>query len=148
MIVIGPGSLFTSVIPPLLVTDIPEAVQASKAFKVFVCNLTTQPGETDGFSVQDHLQALENHAGEGLIDLMLMNNEFSSDLPEDVEWVKVDAEKKVMAPAYASDLGGGENAWQHDPYKLAERLVALLEERTGPLEMPLVARTEMHRELN
>jgi uncharacterized cofD-like protein len=146
MIVIGPGSLFTSVIPPLLVLDIPEAVQASKAFKVFICNLTTQPGETDGFNVQDHLQALEDHVGEGLIDLMLLNNEFSTDLPEGVEWVEVDTSRKVMVPTYSSDLGGGEIPWQHDPYKLAERLVALLEERTGPLEMPIMARPEVHRE--
>jgi 2-phospho-L-lactate transferase/gluconeogenesis factor (CofD/UPF0052 family) len=132
----------------LLVRDIPEAIQASKAFKIFICNLTTQPGETDGLNVQDHLRALENHLGEGLIDLMLLNNDFSAELPAGVEWVRVDPERRVMVPAYVSNFGEGANPWQHDPYKLAERLVALLEERTGPLELPLAVRSEAGREVN
>ena len=148
MIVIGPGSLYTSVLPPLLVRDVPQAIQASKAFKVYVGNMITQPGETDGFDVQAHLQALEDHIGEGLIDLMLLNSDFSANLPEGVNWVKVSAQPKVMVPAYESSFGGDEAPWKHDSYKLAERLVALLEERTGPLELPLVANNKPRSELN
>jgi uncharacterized cofD-like protein len=148
MIVIGPGSLFTSVIPPLLVKDVPEAIQASKAFKVYVCNMTTQPGETDGFDVQAHLQALEDHAGEGLIDLMLLNNDFSANLPEGAAWVEPSAQPNVMVPIYETTLGGVEPPGQHDPYMLAEKLVALLEEKTGPLEMPLAASDEPRGKLN
>jgi uncharacterized cofD-like protein len=148
MIVIGPGSLFTSVIPPLLVRDVPEAIQASKAFKVYVCNMTTQPGETDGFDVQAHLHALEEHVGEGLIDLMLLNNDFTADLPEDVAWVELSAQPKVMVPTYETNLGGIEPPWQHDSYVLAEKLVALLEEKTGPLEMPLAASDKPRGKLN
>ena len=115
MIVVGPGSLFTSVIPPLLVRDISEAIQASKAFKVYVCNMTTQPGETDGFDVQAHLQALEDHVGEGLIDLLLLNDDFDSDLPEGIAWVRVSPERRLMVLAYESGLGGDETPGQHDP---------------------------------
>ena len=148
MIVIGPGSLFTSVIPPLLVRDVPEAIQASKAFKVHVCNMTTQPGETDGFDVQAHLHALEEHVGEGLIDMMLLNNDFTADLPEGAAWVELSAQPKVMVPTYETNLGGIEPPGQHDSYVLAEKLVALLEEKTGPLEMPLAARDEPRGKLN
>ncbi len=148
MIVIGPGSLFTSVIPPLLVRDVPEAIQASKAFKVHVCNMTTQPGETDGFDVQAHLHSLEEHVGEGLIDMMLLNNDFTADLPEGAAWVELSAQPKVMVPTYETNLGGIEPPGQHDSYVLAEKLVALLEEKTGPLEMPLAARDEPRGKLN
>lgn len=147
MIIIGPGSLFTSVLPPLLVRDVADAIRASKAFRVYVCNITTQPGETDGFDVQAHLQALEDHVGEGLIDLMLLNNDFSADLPQGVAWVKLSAKPKVMIPAYESSLGGEEVCGMHNPYTLAERLMALLEEKTGPLEMPLAANSKPRSEL-
>lgn len=147
MIVIGPGSLFTSVIPPLLVRDVSEAIEASRAFKVYICNMTTQPGETDGFDVQAHLQALEDHVGEGLIDLLLLNDDFDADLPEGIAWVRVSPGRRLMVLAYESGFGGDETPWQHDPYKLAERLVALLDEKTGPLEMPLVESDELQGEL-
>lgn len=62
-IIIGPGSLYTSVIPNLLVPGIREAIAASSAKKLYVCNIMTQPGETDGYSVSDHVFAIEKHAG-------------------------------------------------------------------------------------
>ena len=58
LIVAGPGSLFTSVLPNLLIREIREALVASRALKIYVCNVATQPGETDGFSVEDHLEAI------------------------------------------------------------------------------------------
>lgn len=72
-IVLGPGSLFTSVIPHMLVEGVADALRASKAPKIYVCNVMTQPGETDGFGAADHVRALHAHAGGPLIDYALVN---------------------------------------------------------------------------
>lgn len=74
-IVLGPGSLFTSVIPNLLVPGVVDAIAASSASKVYVCNVMTQPGETNGFSAADHLQAIIDHSRPGLIDHILINSQ-------------------------------------------------------------------------
>src|SRR3990170_2922400 len=87
LIVAGPGSLYTSVIPNLLVRDIAAAVRASNALKVYVCNAATQPGETDGYSVSDHVRALEAHAGEGLFTVIVANNRKVGVLLPDLQWV-------------------------------------------------------------
>lgn len=71
MIVLGPGSLYTSVIPNLLVPGIVEAMDASNALKVYICNVMTQPGETEGYTASDHIRALFAHAKPGLFDLSL-----------------------------------------------------------------------------
>ncbi len=74
-VVLGPGSLFTSVIPNLLVPGIVEAIEASPAVRIYVCNVMTQPGETDGFTASDHLRAIIDHSCSGLIDQILVNSE-------------------------------------------------------------------------
>ncbi len=75
VIVMGPGSVFTSVIPNLLVRGVPEAIRRSKAKKVYVCNVMTQPGETDGFSASDHVRAIERHAGTRIFNYVLVNTQ-------------------------------------------------------------------------
>lgn len=74
LIVMGPGSLFTSVISNLLVPGIPEAIRASRAKKVYICNIVTQPGQTDGFSALDHIEAIERYLGRGILDAVIINN--------------------------------------------------------------------------
>nr|HID13675.1 YvcK family protein [Anaerolineae bacterium] len=74
LIVAGPGSLYTSVLPNLLVPDVARAVAASRALKVYVCNVATQRGETEGYSVGDHAAALEAHVGKGLFPMVLAND--------------------------------------------------------------------------
>jgi uncharacterized cofD-like protein len=81
-ILIGPGSLYTSILPNLLVTGISEEIVNSSAVKMFVCNVMTQPGETDGFSVGDHLQAIYDHIGHHLFDYVIVNN---SEIPKKVQ---------------------------------------------------------------
>ena len=81
MIVLGPGSLYTSIIPNLLVSGIPEAIQASDALKVYVCNIMTQDGETEGYTASDHIAALFQHGGKGLFDICLAN---SADIPPEI----------------------------------------------------------------
>ncbi|NLC94875.1 MAG: YvcK family protein [Bacilli bacterium] len=73
MIVIGPGSLYTSVIPNLIVPGVKEAINQSKAKKVYICNAMTEPGETDHFTVSDHVKAVEQYLGEHSIDIILAN---------------------------------------------------------------------------
>ncbi len=75
LIILGPGSLYTSVIPNLLIEGISQEIINSNAKKVYVCNIMTQPGETDGYAVSDHIQALFNHAGSNkIIDTVIMND--------------------------------------------------------------------------
>lgn len=81
IIILGPGSLYTSIIPNLIVDGISSAIAASSAKKVYVCNVMTQPGETQGYSAYDHLMALCEHMGENCIDFCIAN---SAPVPEDV----------------------------------------------------------------
>lgn len=82
IIVMGPGSLYTSIIPNLLVDGITDAIKESKAKKVYVCNIMTQPGETDGYTALDHLDALEKHSYKGIVDYIVVND---ADLPQSVK---------------------------------------------------------------
>lgn len=83
LIILGPGSLYTSVIPNLLIKEISEEISKSKAKKIYVCNIMTQPGETDGYSVSDHLNALISHANvEHLVDAVLVNDTLPEKLSE------------------------------------------------------------------
>ncbi|MEK3911847.1 YvcK family protein [Paenibacillus sp. FSL H7-0331] len=73
-IVLGPGSLYTSILPNLLVPEIARTIVQSKALKIYICNVMTQPGETDGYSVSDHIQALHDHVEQDLFDYVIVNN--------------------------------------------------------------------------
>ncbi|WP_374020892.1 YvcK family protein [Paenibacillus thiaminolyticus] len=73
-ILVGPGSLYTSIIPTLLVPKLAQAVKESDAVKIFVCNVMTQPGETDNYKVSDHLEAIQQHVGEHLFDYVIVND--------------------------------------------------------------------------
>ncbi|MCC3376971.1 YvcK family protein [Cohnella sp. REN36] len=73
-ILIGPGSLYTSIIPNLLVPKLAEAIVNADAVKLFVCNVMTQPGETDNYSVSDHLDAIHAHVGHHLFDYVIVND--------------------------------------------------------------------------
>ncbi|MUT64946.1 uridine diphosphate-N-acetylglucosamine-binding protein YvcK [Paenibacillus sp. NEAU-GSW1] len=81
-ILIGPGSLYTSIIPNLLVPKLAEAICKSDAVKLFVCNVMTQPGETDNYSVSDHLEAIHTHIGHHLFDYVIVND---GEIPPQVE---------------------------------------------------------------
>jgi uncharacterized cofD-like protein len=74
IITVGPGSLFTSLLPPILVKGVSEAIAATPAIKIFVCNLMTQPGETDGFSARKHLEIVKEYAPDIEFDYVIVNN--------------------------------------------------------------------------
>jgi uncharacterized cofD-like protein len=73
-ILVGPGSLYTSIIPNLVVPKLAEAIVASNALKIFVCNVMTQPGETDNYTVSDHLDAIYAHIGQHIFDYVIVND--------------------------------------------------------------------------
>jgi uncharacterized cofD-like protein len=131
LIAIGPGSLYTSVMPNLLVDDITRAIRASNALVVHVCNVATQPGETNGFTVGDHAQAIERHVGLGLFHAVLANNNFDHPLPADWDLAPVDIVTPVDVgyEICAADVVDEERPWRHDPKKLARVLITMLEER-------------------
>lgn len=81
-IIMGPGSLYTSIIPNLLVEDIVECINKSEAIKIYISNVMTQPGETDGFTVSDHIKTLMKYSGKGSIDYVIANN---GKIPKEVE---------------------------------------------------------------
>ena len=83
LIILGPGSLYTSVIPNLLVDGIVEAISQSKAKKIYVCNIMTQPGETDNYSVASHVNALISHSnGKKIVDAVLVNDSLPDNISE------------------------------------------------------------------
>jgi len=133
LIVIGPGSLYTSLLPNLLVPDLAEAVRASRGLKIYVCNVATQPGETEGFGCGDHIQALVDHVGDNLFELVVANQRYQGDLPDNIQWVDVDDSLDQYYAIYRTDVIDEEIPWRHDADKLAQVLMDLLQERTGPL---------------
>jgi uncharacterized cofD-like protein len=132
LIVIGPGSLFSSVLPNLLISDIRDAVSAATGVRVYVCNVATQPGETGAFSAAAHLEALFNHVGDELIDYALVNGNHSARRPEG--WlgqpVQVDERRLEELPVTVieEDLVDVANAHRHDSAKLAAALMRLQHE--------------------
>ncbi len=148
MIVVGPGSLYTSVLPNLLVPDISQAIKSSRAFRVYVCNVATQPGETEDYDCSQHVAALEEHVGPGLIDLVLANDNHSPELPDNISWVSTSSYKGDPIPCYLANLVDPARPWRHDATKLADTLIMLLEERTGPLELAAVESLESTSGLN
>lgn len=94
VIVIGPGSLYTSVIPNMLVDDMPSILRESKAKIFYVCNLMTQPGETDNYNVVDHVDAIIKHTKRYMIDYVIVNDEIISD--DLIENYKYEGAKQVM----------------------------------------------------
>jgi len=133
LILIGPGSLYTSLMPNLLVRDLTHALRASQAIKFFICNVATERGETDQFTCLDHVKSIEAHVGPNLFDLVLCNNHFEGDLGKDVNWVKMDEELLQHASVYCADLIDATYPWRHDSKRLAKTIMNLFYERTGPL---------------
>jgi uncharacterized cofD-like protein len=131
LILIGPGSLYTSVIPSLLVAGVADAVRASSALRVYISNLMTQPGETTGYVASDHLRALDQHFGPGLVDWVVLNRRRPS--PRLVRRYRAQGsgpvvadEQRIEAMGYrclVADLLDEGSVLRHDPDRLARLLV-------------------------
>lgn len=135
LIVVGPGSLYTSILPSLLLPELTDAIRSSQAVRVFVCNVATQPGETEGYDLADHLAAIERHTGPGLLDVVLANNQFGARRPgsyaaEPVRlrwppariWPSTDTPRLVL-----DDVVNPENSHHHDPARLAASIMKIYE---------------------
>ena len=134
LIVVGPGSLYTSILANLLVPDISRALKASKAMKFYISNTTSQPGETDDYSVHDHVNAIEDHLGFDLFDLVICNNRtIGIDLPDHLSWVRNEDAEELDHVIYEADLVQKEWPTRHDSSRLAQIIMDLYYERTGPL---------------
>jgi uncharacterized cofD-like protein len=133
LIICGPGSLLTSVMPNLLVEDIRRAMEVSPALKVYVCNVATQQGETDAFRVSDHYAMLKEHikGTSSPFDFVLANSNTEAVLPE--EWhsepVRIDRMALDGARVVTADVVAEENRYRHDSKKLADALIRLYYER-------------------
>jgi uncharacterized cofD-like protein len=152
MVVIGPGSLYTSVMPNLLVGGIQKALFQTSAMKLFICNVATQHGETDNFSVGDHIETLERHTGKGILNAVLANNNISDALPEAWHSSPVPISNDGLRAfeglrLIQADVVAEANRYRHDPDKLAacimrvydERDILSLEQRPSAQEASLAA---------
>jgi uncharacterized cofD-like protein len=132
MIVLGPGSLFSSVLPNLLISDVRDALAAAPGMKAYVCNVATQPGETQSMTASGHLEALFAHVGEDLVDYVIINRNTDARRPEGwrAEPVEVDVRRLEELPVVIveEDVIDPANAHRHDPAKLAAALMRLLQE--------------------
>lgn len=133
IVVIGPGSLYTSVIPNFLADGITEAVAATKALRIFVMNVMTQEGETEGYSGPDHIRAFSQHAAPGLIDICIANN---AEIDEDVleAYRKEDSEPIVFCAdeihamgirTFEAPLTGNSKYARHDSDRLASAIISV-----------------------
>jgi uncharacterized cofD-like protein len=131
-IVIGPGSLYTSVIANLLIKGIVPALRKAKAPKIYICNIMTQPRETIGYSFSDHLAAIEKHAGKGLLDYMVVNN---GSMPRKVLRryaqqgsfpVAIDRRTFPSMSVVRADLVSPSEFARHDSAKLAKAVMRVL----------------------
>ena len=133
LITLGPGSLYTSLIPNLLVRGIAEEIARSRALKVYVSNLMTQPGETRRYSAADHLRALNEHAGGRLFDLVVLNTrplspallrkyagQRAEPVANDLEEIRALGAKSVLAELLAED-----HVARHDSRRLAKLVLSL-----------------------
>lgn len=137
IIILGPGSLYTSIIPNILIKEIQDAIVSSAAIKVYVCNVMTQPGETEGYSASDHIMALVNHSNPRIFDYCIVN---TGEIPqgilkryaEDNSYIVVNDRKKIENLGYRvieDDFSIVENeVVRHDPLNLAKIILGLIEE--------------------
>lgn len=133
LITLGPGSLYTSVLPDLLVPEILQAIKESNAPCLYICNIMTQPGETEGYTVSDHVKALIEHVGKNVIDYVLVNNarpsrEILKKYEEVGEFpVKIDAKQveETGVIMIKSNLLGEERGASHNSLVLAENIIRI-----------------------
>ena len=131
MIVVGPGSLYTSILPNLVVEGIGRALLASEALKVYVCNVATERGETDGFGVGEHVEALLSHLPGNPFDCVVVNSNVPSNIPSEWRVSAVNPGGQAHLPGLdrtgvvLADVVDPHTPLRHDPEKLADVLIRL-----------------------
>ncbi len=138
LIVLGPGSLYTSLLPSLLVPGIRSALEAARGLRVYVANVATQVGETEGYTLSEHVAALSAHDVGHLIDVVLANDDTSARVPPGypAEPVRIDLPLDETRPRLElAAVVDPQNAHSHDPQRLTRALVRLLDERPSARPM-------------
>ncbi len=133
LVVMGPGSLYTSVLPNLLVPDLARALSATRAATVYVCNVAQQPGETDDYTVSDHVQAIVDHTSSDMLDYVLASSSDNLDPTSgggNTKFVLVD-EVTAGPELLVSEIASVDRPWRHDSDKVAEQLIELLTRTRG-----------------
>ncbi|MDD4980760.1 MAG: YvcK family protein [Candidatus Omnitrophica bacterium] len=136
VIVLGPGSLYTSIIPNLLIKEIRDAIVASEAIKIYVCNVMTQPGETDSYNISEHIKTLIRHSHPRIFDYCIVN---TGEIPQDVRrryenegaYPVVNDIKTIEGMGYRvveNDIVVIKDVIRHDPLKLAKSVLSFIEE--------------------
>lgn len=134
ILILGPGSLYTSVIVNVLVPEIKKAILASKAVKIYVCNVMTQPGETDGYGAYEHVKAIVDHAGEQFLDYVVVNDQRvtaaqlamyqekgSMPVSPDIEKIRA-----LGIEVVANSLISNDDFVRHNPVRLAQTIISLV----------------------
>ncbi len=135
IVILGPGSLYTSVIPNLIIKGMSEAIARSRAFKIYVCNVMTQHGETDGFTASDHVKAIIDHTNKDVLDACLINSSRAAQdalgrYEEEVSFPVEPDVRKIREMGYkveAADLLGVSDYVRHDSSKLNEAIIRIIE---------------------
>jgi uncharacterized cofD-like protein len=126
LVIIGPGSLYTSILPNLLVEGMVEVIKASPALKVYICNLAAQEGETDGYGVDDYLRVIGEHVGSNIFDFVLVNSN-SAHMPtggqSQVIFRPEDSTKHPEVRFIGADVVNVRLPSHHDPDKLARSIM-------------------------
>ena len=123
----GPGSLYTSILPNLLIGDLANALQHARAPKIYICNLAIQPGETDNYTVADHVDAILQHLPTNLLDIVLANDNLS--VPPQTgggHTVYVEPVAPAGVRMMTADLVDEKRPWRHDSDKVARAILRLL----------------------
>ncbi|MCP5005544.1 MAG: uridine diphosphate-N-acetylglucosamine-binding protein YvcK [Planctomycetes bacterium] len=142
VVIIGPGSLYTSIISNLLVEDIKESLKKTEAVKIYICNIVTQPGQTDKYTASDCVKSVIKYLGEGILDYVLINNNIPNDsvlvkyrkegadiitIDKDLATINVDVETEDLIENIDLDriLWEKQDLIRHDPDKLANSICKL-----------------------
>ena len=126
MVIIGPGSLFTSIVPNLLISGISAALAGSPAFKVYVCNVAEEPAQTEGYSVLDHLNIVRHYGGESSIDAVLANRNLpGGETPAGLDFIRANnpwEDNVMLIEADVIDGTDDTSTARHDPAKLSNAI--------------------------
>lgn len=139
-ITFGPGSLYTSVIPNLLVEGVPDAIARSKAVKIYICNMMWQPGETEGYTAADHVRAIHDHAKQRLLDYVVVNSQQPAAAvrrryakqnawPVDVDVAEIES---LGVQVISANLLAEAKAVRHDSERLAKLIVKMARKGRAP----------------
>lgn len=135
IVILGPGSLYTSILPNLLIPGIASAVRHTNAPVVYVCNIATQPGETDGYSVADHAAAIARYVGHNCLNVVIANDNVAlagtandQTIPVPLSWPSEAIDRSHLITA---DLVDEQHPWRHDSRKLARVIRRILEGDAG-----------------